>query len=115
MILSDEQLTSLVTQGGIVNDKKIREAAAFAKDANVPLYSALIEKGVATDEQLGKLIAASVKLPFIELSKLSIPEPIFHIVPEKVAKKQKAVAFAREADTVKVAVSDPGASRFFQH
>jgi type IV pilus assembly protein PilB len=108
MILSNEQLKVLVSQSGLADPVRLKEAIEFTQGANVPLSAALVEKGVLTDEQIGTLVAASFKVPFVALSKISIPEPVFHIVPEKIARKQKAIAFARDQNGVKVALADPG-------
>jgi type IV pilus assembly protein PilB len=108
MILSNEQLRVLVSQSGLADPVRLKEAIEFTKGANVPLSAALVEKGVLTDEQIGTLVAASFKVPFVALSKISIPEPVFHIIPEKIARKQKAIAFARDTNGVKVAIADPG-------
>lgn len=113
MNLSNEQLASLVSQSNI-DQTKLTSAVEFARSANVPLAAALVEKGVVTDEQLGKLIASYFKVPYVELSKVSIPEDIFHIVPEKIARKQKAIAFARDGTGVKLALSDPTDTTFME-
>lgn len=108
MILSNEQLRVLVFQSGLADPVRLKEAIEFTQGAHVPLSAALVEKGVLTDEQIGTLVAASFKVPFVALSKISIPEPVFHIIPEKIARKQKAIAFARDTNGVKVALADPG-------
>ena len=113
MNLSNEQLALLVSQSNL-DQTRLASAVEFAKSANVPLSAALVEKGVLTDEQLGALVAAYHKVPYIELSKISIPEDIFHIVPEKIARKQKAIAFARDGTGVKVALSDPTNTPFIE-
>lgn len=108
MVLSNKELEALVIQSKVADPVRLAEAVAFAETANVSLAAALVEKGVLTDEQIGALIAASQKVPFIELSKITIPQDIFHIIPEKIARKQKAIAFARDGTGVKVALADPG-------
>jgi len=107
MILSNKELAALVSQSNAVDAAKLAEATKFSESANVPLSAALVEKGVLTDEQIGGIVAAAYKVPFVELSKLAIPEEIFHLIPEKIARKQKAIAFARDQSGVKVALSDP--------
>jgi type IV pilus assembly protein PilB len=106
MNLSNEQLASLVSQGN-VDKTRLASAVEFARSANVPLSAALVEKEVLSDEQLGTIVAAYYKVPFVELSKGTIMEDVFHIVPEKIARKQSAIAFARDATTIKIAMSDP--------
>src|SRR5258706_3671796 len=107
MILSNKELETLVSQSALVDHSLLNAAVQFSETANVPLAAALVEKGVLTDEQLGTLVAGSFKLPFIALSSLSIPENIFHIIPEKIARKQKAIVFARDQNGVSIALADP--------
>lgn len=107
MILSNKELAAVISQSGKVEAAKLAEAVQFAQVANVSLASALVEKDVLTDSQVGELVAESFKIPFIEISKLSITEPVFHLIPEKVARKQKAIAFARDTTAIKVALADP--------
>jgi type IV pilus assembly protein PilB len=107
MILSDKELAAVISQSGKVDAARMAEAVQFAQVANVSLASALVEKKVLTDSEIGQLVAASFKIPFIELSKLSITEPVFHLIPEKVARKQKAIAFSRDAAGIKIALADP--------
>jgi len=107
MVVSDTQLQTLIVDAGLVDGKGWEAVATYAANAHVPLTSALIEKGIASDEQLGSLIATFLKVPFVVLSKISLPEDVFHIIPEKVARRQKAIAFARDADSVKVATANP--------
>lgn len=107
MFLPDDQLQKLVVDAGIADAKSLQETAAFAQRAHVPLSAALIEKGFVTDEQLGKLIAGSQRVPFVVLSKITIPEEVFHLIPERVARKQKTVAFGRDSESVSIATADP--------
>jgi type IV pilus assembly protein PilB len=108
MVLPDDQLASLVVKSNLADEKKVQEALAYARVSNISLEDALLEKQVVTDEQLGQAIAASLKLPFVNLSQGQIPEEVFNIVPPRIARKQKAVAFSRGPDGIKVALSDPG-------
>lgn len=107
MALPDETLLAIISQSGIADSAKVADAVAFAKSASVPIAAALVEKGVVSDEQIGVAIAAVYKVPFVSLSALQIPEDVFHIIPEKIARKQKAICFAHDAQGVKIAFADP--------
>jgi type IV pilus assembly protein PilB len=107
MILPDDKLAALLVEGGLIDKKKLEELAEKASITHTPLFSELLDAGVLTDEQIGAAVAASLKVPFIVLSKVSLPEDVFHIIPEKIARKHKTVAFARDKDGVKVAMADP--------
>jgi len=107
MILPDDKLAALLVEGGLIDKKKLEELAEKAKITHTPLFNELLDAGALTDEQIGQAYAKSVQVPFIVLSKVSLPEDVFHIIPEKIARKHRTVAFARDKDGVKVAMADP--------
>ena len=63
-----------------------------------------------TDENMGKIVADLINIPYINLSKLVIPKEVLNIVPEIVAKKQQIIAFERDAQGLKLAMHDPNSS-----
>lgn len=106
MILPDDQVLVLLAQAGI-DQKTLSSVQAFSKNSRASLQEAVIEKNVLTDEAVGMFVANTLKVPFVSLSKLTIPEEIFRIVPERMARKHSIIAFARDADGIKLAVTDP--------
>ncbi len=111
MLLPDDQIKIILFRTG-VDQKALDDLVLFTKNARISLQDAAIEKDVITDERLGLLIAGHVKFPFISLSKITIPESVFQIVPEKLARKYKVIAFARDTDGIKLAMADPTDSHF---
>jgi type IV pilus assembly protein PilB len=107
MSLSDEQLKALVLNVKLLDQKKLDEIAEYAKNAQMSLIDAFLEKDVTTDQNLGNLIAGAMKVPFVVLAKLTIPEEVSRIIPEKVARKYKLIPFARDEAGIKVAMADP--------
>jgi len=113
MALPDETVIDLVKKSGVLDPASIKKAEDYAVATRSPsLVSAFVESGVLTEEKLGAVIAGYYKVPYIALSKVTIPEDVAHIVPEKVARRHKAIAFARDADGIKVAMDDPGNKTF---
>ena len=107
MLLSNEQVKSLLLQSGQLSQQTIDSLEVFAKNSRTTLQEAAIEKDAISDESLGILIADYLKYPFISLAKISIPEDVFSIVPERLARKYKIVSFARDNDGIKLAMMDP--------
>ncbi|OGH16627.1 MAG: hypothetical protein A3C30_04325 [Candidatus Levybacteria bacterium RIFCSPHIGHO2_02_FULL_40_18] len=107
MLISEEELKALVLKTGVITQEKLEELNEFAKNSKVTLNDALIEKDIISDENLGILIANFLHIPFIVLSKLSIPENIFHIIPEKTARRNKVIPFALDQDGLRLAMVDP--------
>src|SRR4030042_2433359 len=107
MIITDTQLKPLLLQKGLITQKALSDVEDLVKSSDLSLSDALLEKDVISDESLYAAIADFIKLPFVILSKLAIPEEVFRLIPEKVARRQKVIPFAQDLQGVKVAISDP--------
>jgi len=106
MTLPNEQVNALLVKAGI-DQKTLNDLIVFTDNAKISLQEAAIEKNVISDDKLGMLIAASLKIPFASLSKISISEQIFRIIPERIARKYKMIAFGRDATGIKLAMANP--------
>lgn len=107
MLISDEQLQDLVVKAGLIDEKGISMVKEYAHNSDTTFANALVEKNILSDENLGLMIADSLKIPFVVLGKISIPEDVFRVVPEKIARRYKMIAFARGPEGVRVAMTDP--------
>ena len=110
MPLTESQIIGLVKKSGLLllDESTIAKAENYAASTKSPsLLATLVESGVITEDQISTVIADYYKVPVISLSKVSIPESVAHIIPEKVARKQKAIVFAKDGSGVKVALNDP--------
>jgi type IV pilus assembly protein PilB len=107
MLITEDQLKQLIIKNNLLDEAGISTLQEYIKDSDTTLSDALIEKGIITDEKLGILIADLLKLPFIVLGKISIPEDVFRIIPERMARKQRVIPFAHDQDGIKVAMSNP--------
>lgn len=107
MLITNEQLKSLVLKHGIIDEKGFFRLQEDAKNSGYTLPEALVEKNIITDENLGILISDFLKLPFVVLAKTTIAPDVFNIIPEKMARKKKIIPFAKDASSVKIAMADP--------
>lgn len=107
MVLPDQELKELLIKSGQVSPQVLANLELSAANARVSLQDVAVERDAISDENLGILIANYLKYPFISLSRVVIPDQVFRIVPERLARKYKIVSFAKDADGVKVAINDP--------
>ncbi|OGG27483.1 hypothetical protein A2960_04270 [Candidatus Gottesmanbacteria bacterium RIFCSPLOWO2_01_FULL_39_12b] len=107
MILTDNKLKEIILAAHLLDEKSWNNIVEFAKNSDISLTDALIEKDIVPDETFGALIAKELNLPFVTLSKISIPEDVFPIIPERIARKQKVIAFGKEGNIIKLAMNDP--------
>lgn len=107
MLITDEELQSLIVKNGLIDPSGIALILEFIHNTDTTLSEALIEKGIITDEKLGILISDYLKIPFVVLGKTTIPEEVFRIIPERMARKQRVIPFARDQNGIKVAMTNP--------
>lgn len=107
MSITDEQLKALVLNAQLVTQTQLDEIIEYARNSQMSLTDALLEKDVTSDQHLGELIADWLKVPFVVLSKLTIPTEVTRVIPEKMARKYKLIPFSRDEGGIKVAMLDP--------
>jgi len=107
MLISDKELIELVFKYRLIDEGGLKGLIDFIKNTGTTVTDALIEKNILTDERLGILVADYLKIPFVVLSKINISENIFRILPERVARKNKIIPFAKDQSGIKVAMADP--------
>jgi|SRR3989344_4807243 len=105
--ITDDELIKLLTDGQIISPADLKISRELASSKKSPLSEVLLEKDLITDENLGKLIADFLQIPFVNLQKEAIPLEILRIIPEEVAEKQLAILFGKDEKGFKIATSDP--------
>ncbi|MEP7167126.1 MAG: GspE/PulE family protein [Candidatus Woesebacteria bacterium] len=105
--VDDQTLYRLLLENGSLSEKQLQDADSAAKTNKQPLYETLLRQDLIADENLGKLIADHLKLPFVVLSKISIPDEFLHIIPESLAKRHSLMVFGRDERGIKIALSNP--------
>jgi len=114
MLVSDEKLKSILLSVKLLDEKILAEITEYAKNSNLSLADALIEKDIVTDENLGMLVSDALKIPFIILGKITIPEDVYRILPERIARKYKAIPFIRDSQGIRVAMTDPSNKKILE-
>src|SRR3989344_48478 len=107
MLVSDEQLSKILAETELISEDNLKKAKDVAAQSEIPLYKALLNLELISDENLGRIIADAVGVDFISLSRVSIPMDILQIVPEVVAIKQRIIVFNKDKDGLHLAMEDP--------
>src|SRR3989338_3610824 len=114
MLITNEQLKSLVLKNGLIDEKGFGSLEEEAKNADYTIAEILVDKAIISDENLGILISDFLKLPFVVLAKVTIPSDVFNIIPEKMVRKKKIISFAMDASGLKLAMADPSSKELAQ-
>lgn len=107
MEISESSLKRLLLGPELISQKDFSLAQKTAKEKNQPLLEVILDRGLVSDEDLGKLLADEFGFPFIRLSKHKINKEILEVVPEIVAKRQSIIVFDRTKEGLKVAMGNP--------
>ena len=107
MAISDYQLQNLLIESGLIKEQEIKDIAVLSKNSGIAFSETLIEKNILSDEILGQMVARKLGYPFVILSKTAIPDEMFHVTPEKIARKHKIISFGRDEKGIKLAMSVP--------
>lgn len=107
MGISDLELYKLLKGLEVIKEKDLEILWKQSRSTKVPFQEVILQKDLLSDDNLGQLIADYLKLPYISLSKVSIPRNVLIIIPERVAKANKIIAFGIDEKGLSVATSDP--------
>jgi type IV pilus assembly protein PilB len=107
MILPDDQLMAILRKNGVVPHGILESIGKTLGSEQGTLGKQLVAKHILTEEQLGMVLAQAMEIPFVALSKLTIDPAVFELVPPRLIRKNKIVAYAKEGNVLKVAMADP--------
>lgn len=107
MQISDEQFKLFLEDSELISKKDINDALKYAKKENIPLKEILIKKGKVTEENLTRLQAYILGIPFISLENEKIDPEILFLIPESIAKSHNIVPYKKNGENLEVAMLDP--------
>ncbi len=93
--------------GGLVAKEKLDSAEKKAKQTSKPLAEILVEEKLIKRDELSKLEAYILGIPFVNLEEEPIDPKVLRIIPEPTARKNSIVAFKKEGNILQVAMLDP--------
>jgi type IV pilus assembly protein PilB len=107
MRIAVQQLKDFLLDSGLLSKEKVEEAIVKATEAKQELGQYLLEAELLKEAELQKVYAYVLGIPFVDLSKETIPLEILQVVPEPIAKKSNIVSFEKEGNNLKVAMLNP--------
>ncbi len=107
MRIESQQLKAFLLDAGLISEEKFEEAKKKAEKGNQKVGDILVLEGLLTQEELIKLEAYILGIPFVNLEKENIPPKILKIIPEPIARSHNIVAFRITGDRLEVAMLDP--------
>ena len=106
-VLGHDELKALLIDAGLVEEKDLELAEERFRTSGGTFSQAILWYSLVSDEELGRLMADALGVPYTDLSQRSIPDDVLRIIPEIVAKRRRVIAFAADSEGLHVAMADP--------
>lgn len=107
MKIEPKRLKAFLLDSGLVTEAKFSRAQEKAQKTNKKVGDVLVSERTITQEELIKLEAYILGIPFIDLEKEKVLPEILKIIPEPIAKSHNIVAFRKNEQNLEVAMLDP--------
>lgn len=107
MYIEQDKLKSFLIDAGLVTQHDIDLAQEYVEkhpEQNVAEY--LVSEGKVTDDDLKRIQAYLLGIPFIDLSSEKIPFDILSLIPEPIARNHNIVAYKKDGERLEVAMLD---------
>ena len=107
MRVEAQQLKAFILDTGLIDKQQFGEAEKKAKKTNQKVGDVLVSGGLITQEELLKLEAYILGIPFVSLEKENIAPDVLSIIPEPIARSHNIVPFKKTGQELEVAMLDP--------
>lgn len=101
------QLKNFLIDSGLITEKQFERELRKSQETNQKVGDVLVSDGLVTQEEVTKMEAYLLGIPFINIERETIPLDVLKIVPEPIARAHNIIAFRRQGDELEVAMLDP--------
>ena len=107
MTIGLPQLKAFLLDAGLLSEQKFDEAVKAAQQSGKTVEDVLVTNQALHPDDLARLKAYILGIPFINLEKETISPDILKIIPEPIARSHNIVAFKKSGKNLEVAMLDP--------
>ncbi|MEK7609954.1 MAG: GspE/PulE family protein [Patescibacteria group bacterium] len=106
MLIEDTQLYKFILDSGLVTKEGLEEAKKESEKNNKRLGDVLVIAGKITTDNLRRMRAYMLGIPFVDLKNQKIPFETLSLIPEPIARGHNIVAFKKSDTSLEVAMLD---------
>jgi len=106
------RLGELLVKNDIISDKQLEQALSQHQKVGEFLGRTVVKMGIASEEEVLPLLSKKLKIPYVQINKLSIPPEVIKKVPAKFACHYELIPIKLEGKVLTVALSDPSSLEF---
>ncbi|HDZ54815.1 hypothetical protein LCGC14_0214850 [marine sediment metagenome] len=105
--ITEQFLKKILVKPDLISKKDFNLIKKKALAEKESLIEVILDQGLISDEQFGRLVADEIKFSFVDLKKIKIKKEILNIIPEIMARHQEIIVFERTKEGLKVALTNP--------
>jgi len=106
MLVEDTQLYKFILDSGLVSKEDLEDAKKEGEDKNKRLGDVLVSAGKLTPDNLRRMQAYVLGIPFVDLKGRKIDFDTLSLIPEPIARGHNIVAFKKSEVSLEVAMLD---------
>ena len=104
MQVTDAQLKRFIIDAGLIARSDVDAAEAEARERSQSLGSQLVARGALNADDIRRLEAHLMGIPFVSLKGIKIDLSVLALIPEPIARTRNIVAYQKNADSLEVAM-----------
>ncbi|MFH1645748.1 MAG: ATPase, T2SS/T4P/T4SS family, partial [Candidatus Omnitrophota bacterium] len=106
-MIRNYEIADLLVNKGAITKEQLEIANQEVKRTGFKMEQALERLNFITENEIANILAQNLGVPFIDLTDYLIDTTLVELIPEKVAKKYKAVPLFKIGSSLTVAMVDP--------
>jgi len=110
-IFTSIQVKTLLLDAGVITEDQSIQAEERSKSTGETFEQSVLWYSFISDEELGRLLADALGVPFVVVSAKSILPEVLHIIPEVVARTHSVIAFDLDKEGLHIAMTDVNISK----
>ncbi|MFH0855694.1 MAG: hypothetical protein V1869_04220 [Candidatus Omnitrophota bacterium] len=103
----NKQLGDLLIERGVISERQLEKALAAQKEKGGLIGELLVEMGFAKEEDIAQSLTAQYGFPYLPLSNYDINSEIVSIVPGRVARQYLLIPIDKISNNLTLAMSNP--------
>lgn len=102
-----KKLGDLLKEAGLIDDFQLEAALSHQRNWGGKLGSIMVELEFVREEDIARVIAEKLKIPYVNLFEPEVPADVVAIVKPEIAKKFGVMPVRKEGKSLVLALSDP--------
>ncbi len=102
------RMGEILVEAGVITGEQLEEVlGAQSADPHQRFGALVVERGYTNKEVVGRILAAQLRLPFVDLGEESIDAQVAGMISASLAEQHCCVPIRREGDVLTVAMANP--------